>query len=193
MTMTLAAVILAAGQGTRLKSALPKVLHPLAGRPLVAYAVGTAEAATGRPPVLVVGHGGEAVRAALGDRAVYVTQAEQLGTGHAVQQAAAVLKGQSTAVLVTYGDMPLLREETLRALADVQAHHTGPLTLLTVISPHLRDFGRVVRDADGRVRAVVEVAQATPEQRRITELNAGAYCFQANWLWEALPRLPLSP
>ena len=193
MTMTLAAVILAAGQGTRLKSALPKVLHLLAGRPLVAYALAAAEAVTGQPPVLVVGHGADAVRAALGDRAVYVTQEEQLGTGHAVQQAEAALRGRSEAVLVTYGDMPLLSEETLRALAEAQAGNTGPLTMLSVVSPRLRDFGRVVRGPDGNVRAVVEEAQATLDERRITELNVGAYCFRSDWLWEALPRLPLSP
>ncbi|MGH2521558.1 MAG: bifunctional UDP-N-acetylglucosamine diphosphorylase/glucosamine-1-phosphate N-acetyltransferase GlmU [Anaerolineales bacterium] len=192
--MTLSVVILAAGQGTRLKSALPKVLHPLGGQPLVRYAVDAALAVAGDvSPVLVIGHGAEAVREALGQGVTYVIQAEQLGTGHAVQQAEAALNGRSDHVLVTYGDMPLLRGETLKALAETQARNPGPLTLLTVVAPHLRDFGRIVRDAEGRVSAIVEAAQATPEQLQIGEMNVGAYCFRADWLWANLPELPLSP
>jgi len=106
--MRLTAVILAAGQGTRMKSTTPKVLHPLAGQPLVSYAVDAATRVTGVAPVLVVGHGGDQVREALGDRARYVTQAEQLGTGHAVLQARTLLAGEADAVLVTYADMPLV-------------------------------------------------------------------------------------
>jgi len=191
--MNLAVVILAAGQGTRMKSSRPKVLHRLGGQPLVEYALAAAQSLTDQLPVLVIGHGADAVRSALGERVVYVAQAEQLGTGHAVQQAAPVLAGRCDHVLVTYGDMPLLQPSTLRALVETQARNPGPLTMLTVISEDLRDFGRVVRSPDGPVHAIVEETQATPEQKRITELNAGAYCFKADWLWDALPRLPLSP
>ena len=191
--LSLAAVILAAGQGTRLKSALPKVLHRLGGQPLVRHAIATAQAVTGAAPVLVVGHGAEAVRAELGEAARYALQAEQLGTGHAVRQAEALLRGQCRRVLVTYADMPLLRAETLQKLVDAQDRNPGPLTLLTVHAPELKDFGRIVRDAQGRVVAIVEAAQATPEQLAIPEVNPGAYCFDAEWLWEALARLPLSP
>lgn len=191
--MSLAAVILAAGQGTRLKSALPKVLHRLGGQPLVRHAIAAAQAVTGAPPVLVVGHGAEAVRAELGETVRYAVQAEQLGTGHAVRQAEALLRGQCRRVLVTYADMPLLRAETLQRLVDVQDRNPGPLTLLTVRAPELKDFGRIVRDAQGRVVAIVEAAQATPEQLAIPEVNPGAYCFDADWLWDALARLPLSP
>ena len=191
--MNLAVVILAAGQGTRMKSSRPKVLHRLGGQPLVEYALAAAQSLTDQRPVLVIGHGADAVRAALGERVVYVAQAEQLGTGHAVQQAAPLLKGRSDYVVVTYSDMPLIRVESLHALAETQARHLGPLTMLTVMASHPSDFGRVVRDETGKVLAIVEVAQATPEQKRITELNPGAYCFKADWLWATLPRLPLSP
>ena len=191
--MNLAVVILAAGQGTRMKSSRPKVLHRLGGQPLVEYALSAAQSLTDQLPVLVIGHGADAVRTALGERVVYVAQAEQLGTGHAVQQAAPLLKGRSDYVVVTYSDMPLIRVESLHALAETQARHLGPLTMLTVIASHPSDFGRVVRDETGKVLAIVEVAQATPEQKRITELNPGAYCFKADWLWATLPRLPLSP
>ena len=191
--MNLAVVILAAGQGTRMKSSRPKVLHRLGGQPLVEYALAAAQSLTDQRPVLVIGHGADAVRAALGERVTYVTQAEQLGTGHAVQQAAPLLKGRSDYVVVTYSDMPLIRVESLHALAETQARHLGPLTMLTVMASHPSDFGRVVRDETGKVLAIVEVAQATPEQKRIIELNPGAYCFKADWLWATLPRLPLSP
>jgi bifunctional UDP-N-acetylglucosamine pyrophosphorylase/glucosamine-1-phosphate N-acetyltransferase len=191
--MNLAVVILAAGQGTRMKSSLPKVLHRLGGRPLVEYALAAAQSLTDRPPVLVIGHGAEAVRAALGERAQYALQAEQLGTGHAVRQAESILKGQSEYVVVTYSDMPLIRPESLRALVETQTRNPGPLTMLTVVSARPSDFGRVVRDKTGKVLAIVEAAQATPEQKRLTELNPGAYCFTADWLWASLPRLPLSP
>ena len=191
--MNLAAVVLAAGQGTRMRSRLPKVLHKLAGHPMVEYPLNAAQAVTGGAPVLVVGVGAEAVQAALGGRARYVLQADQLGTAHAVAQARAALEGQCEAVLVTYADMPLLREATLRALTEAQAANPGPFTLLSVHSAGLRDFGRVVRDAEGRVAAVVEAIQATPEQYALSEVNVGAYCFEADWLWSALPRLPLSP
>jgi bifunctional UDP-N-acetylglucosamine pyrophosphorylase/glucosamine-1-phosphate N-acetyltransferase len=191
--MNLASVILAAGQGTRMQSSRPKVLHRLGGQPLVEYALSAAQSLTDQLPVLVIGHGADAVRAALGERVVYVTQAEQLGTGHAVQQAGPLLKGRSDFVVVTYSDMPLIRVESLHALVETQARHRGPLTMLTVMASHPSDFGRVVRDETGKVLAVVEVAQATPEQKRITELNPGAYCFKADWLWATLARLPLSP
>jgi len=191
--MNLAVVILAAGQGTRMKSSRPKVLHRLGGQPLVEYALAAAQSLTDQLPVLVIGHGADAVRTALGERVVYVAQAEQLGTGHAVQQAAPLLKGRSDYVVVTYSDMPLIRVESLHALAETQARHLGPLTMLTVMASHPSDFGRVVRDETGKVLAIVEVAQATPEQKRIIELNPGAYCFKADWLWATLPRLPLSP
>lgn len=191
--MTLAAVILAAGQGTRLKSTLPKVLHHLGGRPLVHYAVETARALTQATPVLVVGHGADAVRAELGDAVQYVVQAEQLGTGHAVLQAEATLKGQCDYVLVTYADMPLIRPESVKALVDMQRQNPGPITLLSIRSSRLDDFGRIARDGDGQVRAIIEAAHATPDELRLPERNPGVYCFSADWLWPALHRLTPSP
>lgn len=191
--MRLMAVILAAGQGTRMKSDLPKVLHPLAGRPLVAYAVETATRVTGTLPVLVIGHGGEQVRQALGAQARYVTQAQQLGTAHAVMQARDLLLGQADAILVTYADMPLLTEKTLRAIVAGYEQDAAVLSFLTIVAQDPRGFGRVVRDAVGRPLGVVEEASCTADQLAIRELNAGVYCFNADWLWENLPQIPLSP
>jgi len=191
--MRITAVILAAGQSTRMRSKTPKVLHALAGRPLINYAVETASLVTGAKPVLVVGHGAADVRELLGDRVDYVHQEPQLGTGHAVQQAESVLNGQTDLVLVTLADMPLLTERTLEGLVQLQRSGDGPFSMLTVMADDPRGFGRVVRDDSGDVREIVEEAHATPEQLAIRELNISVYCFNADWLWETLPRIPLSP
>jgi bifunctional UDP-N-acetylglucosamine pyrophosphorylase/glucosamine-1-phosphate N-acetyltransferase len=188
----LAAVVLAAGQGIRMKSDLPKVLHPLAGRPLVTYAVETARALADTAPVLVVGHGAEMVREAVGDSVVFVEQAERRGTGHAVLQAREVLRGQTDLVLVTYADMPLLTVETLRRLVERQRENAGPITILTLIDEDPRGFGRVIRDDSNAVAQVVEETVATAEQLAIRELNGGVYCFDADWLWSRVDRIPLS-
>src|SRR3989338_4681072 len=189
----LAAVILAAGQGTRMKSKLPKGLHRLAGKPMLEYLVEAAALVTGAAPVLVVGHGAEQIRAAFGEKAGYVTQAEQKGTGHAVRQAEAALKGKCEHVLVIHGVPPPLEAGPLQAVVAAQLQNPGPLTLLSVLSDRIPDFGRVVRGPDGAVHTVFEEAQLGPEHRRISEFNVGAYCFRAAWLWEALARLTLSP
>jgi len=190
--MKVTAVILAAGQGTRMKSELPKVLHAVCGQPMVYYAIQAAKATSTEVPVVIVGHRAEAVREFLGETARCVVQDPQLGTGHAVQQAEAMMKGKTDLVLVTYADMPLLRAGTLSRLTETQRANPGPLTLLTVSADDPRGFGRVVRGTDGRVQAIVEEVAATPEQLKIKELNVGAYCFSAGWLWEVLHRLPLS-
>jgi len=188
----IAVVILAAGQGTRMKSDLQKVLHPLLGRPMVTYAVETVRALTGTAPVLVVGREADAVRETVGDAAVFVEQAEQKGTGHAVLQARDALQGKSDLVLVTYADMPLLTLDTLRQLVERQQQNDGPLTVLTLVTDDPRGFGRIVRDGNGGVLEIVEEAVATPEELAIRELNVGVYCFAAEWLWSHVGQIPLS-
>jgi bifunctional UDP-N-acetylglucosamine pyrophosphorylase/glucosamine-1-phosphate N-acetyltransferase len=191
--MKIAAVILAAGQGTRMKSSLAKVLHPLAGKPMVFYAVQAVQAVCETKPVLVVGVGAEQVQAALGQQVRYVTQGEQLGTGHAVLQTRPVLSGESELVLVTCADMPLLRGETLQRLVAQHQHNSPTITVLTVMRDDARGFGRVLRAASGAVTAIVEKADATPEQLAIRELNTATYCFDASWLWSHLDQIPKSP
>jgi len=191
--MKVTSIILAAGKGTRMRSGLPKVLHPLLGKPMFEYALETARQVTGLDPVMVIGHEADAVRQAVGSHARFVVQEPQLGTGHAVQQSESLLSGQTELVLVTSADMPLLTPETLNALVEKQAHNSGPFSMLTVIRADARGFGRIIRDDHGQVVEIVEEAQATPEQLQIHELNVGAYCFDAQWLFEALPRIPLSP
>lgn len=191
--MKVAVVILAAGQGTRMKSRLPKVLHPLAGRPLIDYSLRAARAVSAEPPVVIIGHGAEAVQRQVGDAARFALQAQQLGTAHALMQAESLLRGQSDLVVVISADMPLVTGETLQQLVDMQRANAGPLSMLTILSDNPRGFGRIVRSADGNVQAIVEEAQATPEQLAIKELNAAIYCFNAAWLWDALHAVPLSP
>jgi len=175
-----------------MKSRLPKVLHPLGGKPFVLYSVEAAAQASQHPPVLVVGHGSEQVRETVGDAARYAVQAEQLGTGHAVMQARSLLEGQGDHVIVCYADMPLLRAETLQRLLATQQANDGPLSMLTVIADDPRGFGRIVRGEDGDVIAIVEEAVATPEQLTIRELNVGVYCYDADWLWQNLDQIPVT-
>jgi bifunctional UDP-N-acetylglucosamine pyrophosphorylase/glucosamine-1-phosphate N-acetyltransferase len=191
--MTLRTIILAAGLGTRMKSALPKMMHPLCGRPMVLLALEAAEAVSRERPVLVVGHGAEAVREAAGGRAEFVVQPDLLGTADAVRRTEGILRGKADYLLVFYGDMPLWRPETLKQLAEAEVRAPGPLALLTGIGKDARLFGRVIRDGEGNVVKVVEDAHLTPEQRAVKEINLGAYCFRADWLWESLPKVKASP
>ncbi len=191
--MKITAVILAAGQGTRMNSDLPKVLHPVCGVPMIAHSLAAVKAASSETPVVIIGHGAEAVREFLGEKARCVVQDPQLGTGHAVQQAESILRGKTDLVLVTYADMPLLRPETIQGLVETQKANKGPLTMLTVSAADPRGFGRVVRAPGGSVQAIIEEAAATEEQLSIHELNVGAYCFSADWLWEALHKIKVSP
>lgn len=191
--MKVTAVLLAAGQGTRMKSDLPKVLHPLCGKPMLWHVLEALKSATTEKPVVVVGHGAEAVQKYLAESADCVLQEPQLGTGHAAMQAEALLRGKTDYVIVTYADMPLLRGETFQRLVETQRSNPGPFSLLTVIADDPRGFGRIVRNDDGTVEAIVEEYVATPEQRLIKELNVGAYCFQADWLWDALHRIEKNP
>ena len=191
--MKIAAVILAAGQGTRMKSAVQKVLHPVCGKPMVSFAMDAAASNSTEKPVVIIGMDGETVRDFLGDSARCIVQEQQLGTGHAVMQAEPALRGLADLVLVTYADMPLLRSETLAQLIEVQKNNSGPMTMLTAKSTDSRGFGRVIRDGNGSVQAIIEEAAATPDQLALDELNVGAYCFNSDWLWEALRHIPLSP
>ncbi len=190
---SLGVVILAAGQGTRMKSRLPKVLHTIAGRPMVLYVLDAVNGLVDSKPVLVVGHGAQAVQQAVGDAATFVIQEQQLGTGHAVLQARQAMQGHSDAVLVLYADMPLLSPDTLRSLVEAHRRQAGPITMLTCIHDDAMGFGRIERNATGHVVGIVEEAQATAEQLAIKELNPGVYCFNGAWLWDHLPQLPLSP
>jgi len=172
----LSIVILAAGQGTRMRSTRPKVLHPVAGEPMLAHVLRTARSLSPEGIHVIYGHGGEAVRETLDAPDVsWVEQPEQLGTGHAVMQALPHIPDDHR-VLVLCGDVPLVRRETLEPLIDAA---DGALALLTIELDDPSGYGRVLRDADGAVRAVVEDKDAAPEERTVREINTGVLCAAA--------------
>ncbi|MGQ7246210.1 bifunctional UDP-N-acetylglucosamine diphosphorylase/glucosamine-1-phosphate N-acetyltransferase GlmU [Halomonas sp. V046] len=184
--MSLDVVILAAGQGTRMRSSLPKVLHGLAGKPMVRHVIDTARGLDAERTHVVIGHGGERVREVLADCGVrFAVQAEQKGTGHAVAQA---LDGLGSGkVLVLYGDVPLIRRETLaNLLAQVDEAHMG---LLTVTLDDPSGYGRILRDDEGRATAIVEQKDASAEELEVTECNTGIMAMTATQLKRWLPQL----
>ena len=185
MSVPLHVVILAAGEGKRMKSALPKVLQPVAGRPMLAHVIATARQLAPAAIHVVYGHGGEQVRAAFADQPdlLWVEQAERLGTGHAVQQAVPAVPDHAR-VLVLYGDVPLITAETLRRLLDVEA----PLAVLVAELENPGGYGRIVRDAEGRVARIVEEKDADEAERAIRAVNTGIVAADAGalavWLRE---------
>ena len=191
--MKIASIILAAGQSKRMVSDTPKVLHKLNGKPLIEYALDAARQTSTELPVIIIGNGAEKVQEQIGQRARFALQSERLGTAHAVMSAEKQMQADVDLVLVTSADMPLLTSETLKGVLEAQKQNTGPMTLLTVHSRNPRGFGRILRAADGSVQAIVEEAQATPEQLKIDELNVGVYCFDSKWLWNALKDIKISP
>lgn len=185
--MSLTVVVLAAGQGTRMKSALPKVLHPLAGRPLLEHVT---ETATGLAPdkvIVVYGHAGDTLRSALAHLPVdWVEQAERLGTGHAVMQALPLIPPEHT-VLVLYGDVPLISLTTLNRLLERQRR--SGFAILTTELPDPTGYGRILRRADGGLLAIVEHKDASEAERSITEVNTGVMAVSASLLRRWLPGL----
>ena len=180
-------VILAAGKGKRMRSDLPKVLHPLAGRPLLAHVLAAARALSPRRLAVVVGHGGNVVRERLADEEVaWVEQSPQLGTGHAVQQALPALEPAGT-VLVLYGDVPLISSATLAGLVEAAAG--GRLALLTQVLEDPTGYGRIVKDASGAVQRIVEEKDANATERGIREVNTGILAVSCERLDAWLARL----
>jgi len=183
------AVVLAAGKGTRMRSALPKVLHPAAGRPLVAWVLDAARAAGCSEIVVVVGHGADAVRAAVAAPDVtFALQAEQRGTGHALAQAAPRVRGEAT-VLVLSGDVPLVRPETLVALAEAAETDGAWGALAAAEVAHPGALGRVLRDDDGAFLRIVEARDATPRELAVHTVNAGLYALPAPDVFARLAEL----
>ena len=184
------AVILAAGKGTRMKSNLPKVLHEVGGKPMLRHVTSAAQAAGAVRLVVVVGFGGERVATVMGGEGLeYVTQAQQLGTGHAVMQAQTVLKEYRGTILLLCGDTPLLRTSTLQSLCRAHQESGAAATVLTAEPADPHGYGRILRNAGGNVCGIVEQKDATPEQVRINEINTGIYCFEAGPLYAALEGL----
>lgn len=184
--MPLKVVILAAGKGTRMKSAMPKVLHRVAEKPMVEHVVDAASSLGAEKTVLVIGHGADQVRATVTRDVEYVEQTEQLGTGHAVQQALPLLNPEDT-VLIAYGDVPLTKPETFKKLIDDVTDSN--IALLTVIMEDPTGYGRIIRDTAGKVQGIVEQKDASPEQLEVCEGNTGILAARASALNELLSGL----
>ncbi len=185
----LISVILAAGKGTRMKSALPKVLHKVGGKPMVQHVLDAAKEAGTTRNVIVIGFGGEKVKETIGEQAEIVVQAEQLGTGHAVRQAEGVLSGVEGTVLVLCGDTPLLTGSLLKKLCKEHEVSGAKATVLTAIMPDATGYGRIIRDKAGNVAKIVEHKDATEEERKVQEVNSGIYCFDKKALFDALTKV----
>ncbi len=189
---TWTAVVLAAGQGTRMRSSLTKVLHPLAGRPMVRYVVDAASAAGVGRCIVVVGPDAGDVRAAAGPAAEFAVQDEALGTGHALAAARDAI-GDAEHVLVLNGDVPLISEVTLRMLAERHLDGGCDLTFLTAHVESAGAYGCVQRDADGDVTDIIEAPERSGGAEGPAEINAGQYCLRASWLWQQIESIPPSP
>lgn len=190
-------VILAAGKGTRMNSALPKALALLKGKPLISYLLDAVHAShVDEKPVIVVGQGASLVKEKLGAGYDYVFQNVQLGTGHALKITRPLLQHQADAIMVLYGDHPFVHLSTIKKLRFLHEREHRVLTMMTTIVEDFEDwrkpfyeFGRVLRNAGGEVVRIVERKDATPEQLRIREVNPALYCFDASWLWSSLEKL----
>lgn len=189
-TKRLGVVILAAGAGTRMRSALPKVLHPVCGRPLVEHVIGTAQQIGADEVVLVLGPDTiDRVREQYGDAYAYAVQEQRLGTGHAVLQARSLLEGAVERVLILYGADPLMTVASIRTLL-AELDRPGVKGAITTFKPDdLKGFGRIVRGSNGQVEAIVEEREAMPDQLLIAEVNQGVAAYDAAWLWSHLDRL----
>ena len=183
------AVVLAAGQGTRMKSKLHKVLHPVCGKPMVQHVVDTMVSMQVENLIVVVGHGAEAVRAQLGEGVTYALQEQQLGTAHAVRQAAPFLQDKTGTTFLLYGDVPLLSKQTLTDLLRYHQEQQAAATVLTAVLPDPTGYGRIVRSEAGEVLRIVEHKDASDEERAIREINTGIYCVDNQKLWGALEKV----
>ncbi|MFD0676013.1 MULTISPECIES: NTP transferase domain-containing protein [unclassified Paenibacillus] len=185
--MEACAILLAAGKGTRMKSELPKVLHPVGGIPMVGRLVDKLESMPISRILVVVGHRGDLVRAYLGTRVAFVEQAIQLGTAHAVLQTEPLLRNRCGSTLVLTGDTPLIRQSTIERLLAAQRANSCSGVVLTAVIQDPTGYGRIIRDSlSGEVIGIIEEKDATPEQKRINEINTGIFCFDNESLFRAL-------
>ena len=180
-------VILAAGQGTRMKSALPKVLHPVAGRTMIDHVLRTAESVAPASTTVIVGHQADAIRAFLAGRQAveFALQVPQMGTAHALQQAQPLLAGRTGTLVLLSGDVPLLTASTLRRLLDTHLQARAAATVVTALLDRSYGYGRVIRTG-GRIARIVEERDASPAERRVREINSGIYAFDLAPLFDAL-------
>lgn len=185
----LVGLILAAGKGTRMKSKLPKVLHKVAGKAMVERVLEAAQSVGAERNVVIVGFGGDDVKAYLGDRVEYVTQLEQKGTGHAVQQAESVLGNHDGLILLLCGDTPLVTQQTLEQLLAYHKETGAAATVLTAYMDNPYGYGRIIRNETKSVECIVEEKDGTLDELKVHEVNTGMYIFDSKELWPCLEQL----
>ncbi|WP_203364426.1 bifunctional UDP-N-acetylglucosamine diphosphorylase/glucosamine-1-phosphate N-acetyltransferase GlmU [Bacillus sp. REN10] len=183
------AVILAAGKGTRMKSKLYKVLHPVCGKPMVEHVIDQISNLHTQKIVTIVGHGAEEVKGYLGNKSEFALQAEQLGTAHAVRQAEDILAKEDGCTLVVCGDTPLIKSETMEALVKYHQEQGAKVTILTGYTDHPDGYGRIIRSQEGTVERIVEHKDASADERKVKEINTGTYCFDNKALFETLKKV----
>ncbi len=182
-------IILAAGAGTRMKSELPKVLHPICGKPMVLYVLKTIDKLKLDKKIIIIGNKAQMVRSALSDEKqelTFILQKEQKGTGHAVKQTKKEFVNYDGDVLILYGDIPLLRKETILELMKIHRRNKSSATILTCLMKNPSGYGRIIRDNNGKVVKIIEDKDASLPQKEIKEINTGIYCFNVKKLFEAL-------
>jgi bifunctional UDP-N-acetylglucosamine pyrophosphorylase/glucosamine-1-phosphate N-acetyltransferase len=188
--MCLAALILTAGEGKRMKSSIPKVLHPILGQPIINYVVEEVRKISPEKIVLVVGYGSEDVKKALkSDQLSYVSQSRQLGTADAVMSSRRELDGYDGTLVILCGDSPLIRHETLAKVIHAHKKTKSLLSILTAKVSNPYGYGRIIRNGMGKLTGIVEEKDATPEQRSVNEINSGIYCVETCFLWKALGQI----
>lgn len=183
------AVILAAGKGTRMKSKLYKVLHPVCGKPMVEHVIDQISDLHTHKIVTIVGHGAEKVKGYLGEKSEFALQEEQLGTAHAVMQAEAILGEEDGCTLVVCGDTPLIKSSTMEKLVNYHQEQQAKATILTAYTETPDGYGRIIRNEQGMVEKIVEHKDATAEERQVKEINTGTYCFDNRYLFDTLKKV----
>ncbi len=185
-----ATIILAAGKGTRMKSQLAKVLHPINGRAMLCYPIELAKDIESERVIVIVGHQAEHIRKVMDDgNLIFVQQEQQLGTGHAIQQTKETLKDFDGHVLILCGDVPLLLPSTVKAMTDTHIKSHASITVLTAILDDPSGYGRIVKDERNNVKKIVEERDATEDHKKIKEINTGIYCVECKFLFEAVEQI----
>jgi UDP-N-acetylglucosamine diphosphorylase/glucosamine-1-phosphate N-acetyltransferase len=184
--MEMRAILLAAGKGVRMKSELPKVLHLLAGRPLISHVIDNVRRSGINDITVIVGYKGDEVSRVLGDSVSFAWQKEQLGTGHAVLQTRELFSGYKGQVLVACGDAPLISADSFRRLACAMKDSSVKAAVLTMLLPNPKGYGRMIKGCSGDLERIVEEKDATEEQRKVNEVNSGTYIFDAELLFDGL-------
>lgn len=187
--MAIMSIVLAAGQGKRMKSKQYKVLHPVCGKPMVGHVLDTVKQANSEKIIVVVGHGAEKVQAYLGDEAQFVKQEQQLGTGHAVLQAKELLENEEGTTIVICGDTPLVKSSTIQEMISLHEQSGAAATILTASFADPTGYGRIIRNEEGIVERIVEQKDCTTEEASVQEINTGTYCFDNKKLFDALSRV----